>query len=191
MYSGALKESGGALPSRLLRAKATDGHYHDLPEATKNKCRGARRIARPDFEAICVSPSRGIPCALTLSLQRPPRIVAIGTAPPSRDRRIATRRRLARRTQADKKTAAAKPRRRCPGPHSEAREPVGDDLREHDLDAPVLRLANSKRGRNARVVHAATGDHHVAARHPHAGQSVRHRIGAPLGKPLVVARRPG
>jgi hypothetical protein len=53
-------------------------------------------------------------------------------------------------------------------------------LRENDLDAPVLRLAHTERRRNPRIVHAATGDDHVVARHAHAFEGDRHGVCAPL-----------
>ena len=85
-----------------------------------------------------------------------------------------------------KKTAAA-----CRGgfrgpPRSPELKPRG--LREDDLDAAVLRLANAWRRWNTGVVHAATGDHHVAAGYAKPFECGRHRIGTTLGKPLVVAR---
>jgi len=63
----------------------------------------------------------------------------------------------------------------------------GDRLRENDLDAPVLRLAHAWRRWDARVVHAAACDNHIAARHAEPFEGGRHRVGAPFGKPLVVS----
>src|SRR6516162_2988090 len=65
-----------------------------------------------------------------------------------------------------------------------------DRLREHDLDAAVLRFAYAWRRRHAQVVHAATTDDHIAARHAETLERSRDRVGAPLGQPLVVAGRP-
>ena len=59
-------------------------------------------------------------------------------------------------------------------------------LWEDDLDAPVLRLAYAWRGWYARIVHAASGDGHIAARHALRRQSVGHCVCAPLGQALVV-----
>src|SRR5271165_1460406 len=82
--------------------------------------------------------------------------------------------------------------RRCPGP-SHARAPGFAEsetvLWEEDLDTPVLLLAHTGRCRHARIVHAATGDGHIAARDTKSSQSSRHSVRPPLGKPLIVAGR--
>src|SRR6516162_5632373 len=62
-------------------------------------------------------------------------------------------------------------------------------LWEHDLDAAILRLAYAWRRRHSQVVHAATADHHVAARYAEMLKRGSDRVGAPLGQPLVVAGR--
>src|SRR5215472_13909282 len=88
-----------------------------------------------------------------------------------------------------KKAAACEPRRpewgpqRAPGLRDESA------LREHDLDAAILRLAYAWRRRHAQVVHTATTDDHVAAGHAETLERGGHRVGTPLGQPLVVAGR--
>ena len=64
----------------------------------------------------------------------------------------------------------------------------GRRLREDDLDPAILRLANAWRRGNARIVHAATGDGHVAAWHTKPFERGGDGIGTPFGEPLVVAR---
>src|SRR5215831_6411956 len=64
-----------------------------------------------------------------------------------------------------------------------------DLLWEEDLDATVLRLAHTGCGWHARIVHAATGHDHIAARHALGRQSVGDGIGTPLRKSLIVAGR--
>src|SRR5438105_4206073 len=68
---------------------------------------------------------------------------------------------------------------------------VNAGLREDDLDAAVLRLADTVGGRHAVVVLAAAADRHVAARDTEFRQSAGDRVGAALGETLVVARRAG
>src|SRR5215472_18015278 len=89
-----------------------------------------------------------------------------------------------------KKAAAGDPRRLEWGPTGPPSLRDEGALREHDLDAAVLRLAYAWRRRHAQVVHAATADDHVAARHAEALERRGNRVGAPLGEPLVVAGRP-
>jgi hypothetical protein len=53
-------------------------------------------------------------------------------------------------------------------------------LREDDLDASILRLAHTERRGNPRIVHAATRDDHVVARHAHPFEGDRYGVCAPL-----------
>ena len=89
-----------------------------------------------------------------------------------------------------RKTAADNSRRLSGvlgGPPKLAR--AESSLREDDLDAAILRLAYAVRCWNAQVVLAAAGDHHVAARDAEPFEGGGNGVGAPLGKPLVVAGR--
>src|SRR5205823_2528890 len=58
-------------------------------------------------------------------------------------------------------------------------------LREDDLDTAVLRLAYAWRRWNAQIVHAAAGDHHVAARD---AETVEGGGGAGGGAPNFIVR---
>src|SRR5215831_16535917 len=88
-----------------------------------------------------------------------------------------------------KKAAAGDPRRPGWGPPTGPGSRDESALWEHDLDAAILRLAYAWRRRHAQVVHTATTDDHVAARHAETLERGGDRVGAPLGQPLVVAGR--
>src|SRR5438270_12979917 len=60
----------------------------------------------------------------------------------------------------------------------------GRSLRKADLDTPVLRLAHALRSWHPRVVLAAAGARHVAARDAQIRQGVRESVGTSLRKPL-------
>src|SRR5271169_4663483 len=64
-------------------------------------------------------------------------------------------------------------------------------LGEHDLDAPVLRLAYTERRRHPWIIHTAAGDDHFVTRHTHTLESSCHGVGTALREPLIVAGRPG
>src|SRR6516164_9875574 len=85
--------------------------------------------------------------------------------------------------------ALSRGRQRPPAKSSIA-HPDRTRLREHDLDSAVLRLAYAWGRRYAQIIHAATADNHVAARHAEPFERGGDRVGTPLGQPLVVAGRP-